>query len=58
MQIQESPALPPTPPTQTDAASLTPPATEPTVEVEKPKKPVPYVRVLDYEQMKREAGLL
>ncbi|HEY9908586.1 MAG TPA: Mu transposase C-terminal domain-containing protein [Thermosynechococcaceae cyanobacterium] len=31
---------------------------EPEVEAEKPKKPVPYVRVLDYEQMKREAGLL
>lgn len=26
--------------------------------MEKPKKAIPYVRVLDYEQMKREAGLL
>jgi putative transposase len=37
------------------------PATEPAAsesEPIKPKKPVPYVRVLDYEQMKREAGLL
>jgi putative transposase len=31
---------------------------EPEVEVEKPKKPVPYVRVVDYEEMKRGAGLL
>lgn len=31
---------------------------EPAVEVEKPKKPVPYVRVVDYEEMKRGAGLL
>lgn len=53
-----SPALPPAPTTQQDAASPAPPATEPEVEAEKPKKPVPYVRVLDYEQMKREAGLL
>ncbi len=27
-------------------------------ETVKPKKPVPYVRVYDYEQLKREAGLL
>jgi putative transposase len=31
---------------------------EPAVEVEKPKKPVPYVRVVDYEELKRGAGLL
>lgn len=31
---------------------------EPEVEIEKPKKPVPYVRVVDYEEMKRGAGLL
>ena len=31
---------------------------EPEVEVEKPKQPVPYVRVVDYEEMKRGAGLL
>ncbi|WP_225913744.1 Mu transposase C-terminal domain-containing protein [Leptolyngbya ohadii] len=31
---------------------------EPEVEVEKPKKPVPYVRVVDYEELKRGAGLL
>lgn len=39
---------------------------EPVAEIEdenevdemKPKKPVPYVRVYDYEQLKREAGLL
>ena len=41
-------------------ATVTEPAAqpEPEVEIEKPKKPVPYVRVVDYEQMKREAGLL
>jgi putative transposase len=38
------------------------PESEPLMEIqppmEQPKKTVPYVRVLDYEQMKREAGLL
>jgi len=53
-----SPALPPAPTTQPDAETPAPPATEVEVEAVKPKKPVPYVRVLDYEQMKREAGLL
>jgi len=53
-----SPALPPAPTTQQDAETPAPPATEVEVEAVKPKKPVPYVRVLDYEQMKREAGLL
>jgi putative transposase len=28
------------------------------IETTKPKKPVPYVRVHDYEQLKREAGFL
>jgi len=51
-------ALPPAPTTQPDAATPAPPATEVEIETVKPKKPVPYVRVLDYEQMKREAGLL
>lgn len=27
-------------------------------EIEKPKKPVPYVRVDDYEELKRKGGLL
>lgn len=46
------------------AAQVNPTATEPVaqsepeVEVEKPKKPVPYVRVVDYEELKRGAGLL
>jgi putative transposase len=53
-----SPGLPPAPTTQLDAATPALPATEVEVEAVKPKKPVPYVRVLDYEQMKREAGLL
>ena len=39
-----------------------PPATEPVAPLEpettKPKKPVPFVRVYDYEELKREAGLL
>lgn len=48
----------PAPTTPADAAPTAPLTTEPEVEVERPKKPVPYVRVLDYEQMKREAGLL
>ena len=30
---------------------------EPEVEVEKSKEPTPYVRVVDYEEMKRGAGL-
>ena len=38
------------------------PPIEPTIalenEVVKPKKPVPYVRVYDYEELKREGGLL
>lgn len=33
-------------------------AIEAEAEIKKPKKPVPYVRVYDYEQLKREAGLL
>lgn len=33
------------------------PITEAEAEVVKPKKPVPYVRVYDYEELKREAGL-
>lgn len=32
------------------------PITEAEAEVVKPKKPVPYVRVYDYEELKREAG--
>ncbi|MGG6297720.1 Mu transposase C-terminal domain-containing protein [Leptolyngbya sp. AN02str] len=44
--------------TQAAAAPAVAPTTPPEAEVEKPKKPVPYVRVLDYEEMKREAGLL
>jgi putative transposase len=32
--------------------------TEPNVEGEKPKKPVPFVRVYDYEELKRKVGLL
>lgn len=48
----------PAPTPQQEASTPAPPTTEPTVEAVQPKKPVPYVRVLDYEQMKREAGLL
>ncbi|HEY9660111.1 MAG TPA: Mu transposase C-terminal domain-containing protein [Allocoleopsis sp.] len=62
-QRQKLDAVPVGPPTfarttPADAVPPVPPTTEPAVEEEKPKKPVPYVRVLDYEQMKREAGLL
>jgi putative transposase len=34
------------------------PVAEAEIETTKPKKPVPYVRVHDYEQLKREAGFL
>lgn len=34
------------------------PVVEAEIETAKPKKPVPYVRVHDYEQLKREAGFL
>jgi putative transposase len=34
------------------------PITEGNLESEKPKKPVPFVRVYDYEELKRKAGLL
>ncbi|MBW4430939.1 MAG: DDE-type integrase/transposase/recombinase [Pelatocladus maniniholoensis HA4357-MV3] len=34
------------------------PTAQPEPESHKPKKPVPYVRVYDYEDLKREAGLL
>jgi len=34
------------------------PVAEAEIETTKPKKPVPYVRVYDYEQLKREAGFL
>lgn len=34
------------------------PIIEPNLESEKPKKPVPFVRVYDYEELKRKAGLL
>lgn len=50
------PTLPPSP--KPDVATPTVSVPEPAVEEVKPKKPVPYVWVLDYEQMKREAGLL
>jgi putative transposase len=59
--------VPPVPTTSVDAAvsvlptTTTPPVsptTQAEVEEEKPKKRVPYVRVVDYEQMRREAGLL
>lgn len=50
------PSTPTTPTTPTDAALPVLPTTEP--EEEKPKKAVPYVRVMDYEEMKRKAGLL
>ncbi|MBC7972993.1 MAG: DDE-type integrase/transposase/recombinase [Verrucomicrobia bacterium] len=52
------PTLPLSPTPQPDAVTPTVSVPEPVVEAVKPKKPVPYVRVLDYEQMKREAGLL
>ena len=52
------PILPPAPTTPSDTSPIASPTTEPLVKEETPKKPVPYVRVLDYEQMKREAGLL
>lgn len=52
------PTLPPAPRTPANTVPPVPPITKATVEEEKPKKPVPYVRVMDYEQMKREAGLL
>lgn len=50
--------LPPAPTIQTDAVLPVPSTTELVAEEVKPKKLVPYVRVLDYEQMRREAGLL
>ena len=34
------------------------PLAEAEIEITRPKKPVPYVRVYDYEELKREAGLL
>lgn len=34
------------------------PSAEAEIEMTRPKKPVPYVRVYDYEELKREAGLL
>lgn len=40
------------------AEAMTKEAIEAEVEEVKPRKPVPYVRVYDYEQLKREAGLL
>lgn len=61
------PMLPVAPTTPVDTAvavlptTTTPPVSSTTqaeVEEEKPKKRVPYVRVVDYEQMRREAGLL
>jgi len=61
------PMLPVAPTTPVDAAVVVPattttpsvsPTTQAEVEEEKPKKRVPYVRVVDYEQMRREAGLL
>jgi putative transposase len=52
------PILPPVPTTPADVVPPVLPTTELAVEVEKPKKPVPYVRVMDYEEMKRGAGLL
>lgn len=33
------------------------PMTEPNLEGEKTKKPVPFVRVYDYEELKRQAGV-
>ena len=33
------------------------PPVEPIIETAQPKKPVPYVRVYDYEDLKREGGL-
>ena len=50
------PSSPPT--TPADVVPPVPSPTEPTGEVEKSKKPVPYVRVVDYEQMKHAAGVL
>jgi putative transposase len=52
------PTLPPAPTTQVHTVPPVPPTTEPAMAEEKPRRPVPYVRVLDYEQMKRAAGLL
>lgn len=52
------PSLPPAATTQTDEVLPVPSTTESAMEEEKAKKPVPYVRVLDYEQMRRDAGLL
>lgn len=52
------PPLPPAPMPQLETVPPAAPTTESTAEEEKPKKPVPYVRVMDYEQMKREGGML
>lgn len=52
------PTLPLAPTISANATPPVPPITEPEVEIEKPKKPVPYVRVVDYEELKRGAGLL
>jgi putative transposase len=41
----------------TTAESPTEVVLEAVIETEKPKKPVPYVRVYDYEELRREAGL-
>lgn len=54
---KENSILPPAPPPSVDAAPPVPPPPQPGVEAEPPKKPVPYVRVMDYEQMKRGGGL-
>ncbi|MGI0488619.1 transposase [Pantanalinema rosaneae CENA516] len=61
-KLDADPISPPTllsaPTIQTDAVLPVQSTTELVAEEVKPKKPVPYVRVLDYEQMRREAGLL
>jgi putative transposase len=64
-QRQKPDAVPASLPTLLSAATTpanvappVPPTAEPAVEAEKPKKVVPYVRVMDYEEMKRGAGLL
>jgi len=52
------PSLPPALTTPADESVPGVPETEPEVGVEREKKPVPYVRVLDYEEMKWKGRLL
>lgn len=50
--------FPPAPTTPADTDPIASPPPPPVVEVEKLKKAVPYVRVVDYEELKRGAGVV